>query len=273
MNSFLFLANWNALWRELWMPLSKTESAPSDLFIEIYRHATKELGIEPKDEALSDAKLAKEEFKKLPIPPTEKVCIQTLEGFYEVLSDFKTDIAYKYYLKLKDFIESRNLRYILTPNCKIRLSLTGLLISHYYTLKKSAVQIASTDPRRLENLTELEKKIGNIKNDDVERDCIRVASNLIEEVVVSKSTNGEKTLGKALKGCPNLFPHKSFVNDVVGFYDFACDYPNLRHPGTQSQKIRDLKKDDAILSIWLAVMFSSYIAENDSCELILSGEI
>ena len=100
------------------------------------------------------------------------------------------------------------------------------------------------DPRRHDCMEELESKVGRLMDHDVEKDCIRVVSNLLEEVVVKKSNNRRRTLGAALKKCPkDMFAHISFVSDVEGFWDFVCNYPGLRHPGTLATKIRDLTKD------------------------------
>jgi len=302
MNHYLLRNNWEHLYTELWVPLAETPSAPSDLFIELFRYASKKLRVEPNEEALkdpnlspekfkeiqatisrriqalNDSQIAEEEFEKLPKPPDEEACIKLLEGFHnDVLSEFKTSIAQDYCHKLREFFENRNLRYALASNCRIQLSLTGLLISHYSILKKSAIQMAKAsnpDPTRREIIEELEGKVGRMMDHNVEKDCIRVVSNLLEEVIVRKTTNGRKTLLEAWKGCPtNLFPHQSFEADVEGFWKFVCNYPGLRHPGTQTDKLRDLTKDDAILSIWLGVMLATFIADNDTYDVILAGNL
>jgi hypothetical protein len=100
---------------------------------------------------------------------------------------------------------------------------------------------------------------------------MRIASNLLEGIIVDRTTNGEQTLGRAIAGCELLFPHKAMIESVKNFYKFFNDYPNLRHPGTNLQKLRELKKDDAVLSIWFAVMFSSYLANDNSFEHISLG--
>lgn len=266
---FLFKTNWGALWREVWTPLSKKTSAPVDLFIELYRFAGEKLGSELKAEALNDPNLAKEEFKRLPCcPSSEKACVDILEGFVGVLSEFEGDVSQQYCSLLDGFIERHNLRYILTQNSKLRLSLMGLLVSQYSTFKKAISQ----NEGRLECLRELETNIGNLSDEDIERNCMRIASNLLEGIVVDKTTNGEHTLGKAIAGCEQLFPHKAVIESVKNFYKFFNDYPNLRHPGTQAQRIRDLKKDDAVLSIWFAVMFASFLAGDNAFELISLGD-
>lgn len=165
-NYFLFKANWGLLWREVWIPLCKKQSAPTDLFIELYRFTCEKLGLELKDEALSDPKLAKEEFRGLPCcPSNEKTCISLLEGFVNVLSEFEGKISQQYCSLLEQFIERHNLRYVLTQNSKLKLSLIGLLVSQYSTFKNSISQ----NQGRIECLRELETNIGNLGDEEIER--------------------------------------------------------------------------------------------------------
>src|SRR5208283_5521919 len=93
---FLFRTNWDLLWREIWIPLTKRPDVPSDLFVEIYRFATKELGVELKVEVINDPKLAKKEFKKLSCPSNEKACVALLEGFVAVLAEFNDEVPRQY---------------------------------------------------------------------------------------------------------------------------------------------------------------------------------
>ncbi len=159
-------------------------------------------------------------------------------------------------MKLKDFTEKHNLRYFLTSDCKLRLSLTGLLVSQYATLKRAI----SARQSRNECLRELETNVGRLSDDEVERNWIRAASNLLEGIVVDKSANNATTFGRTIDGCENCFPHRALIDSAKKFYKFFNDYPNLKHAGRQALKIRDLKKDDAILTISFAVLFASYIA-------------
>jgi hypothetical protein len=271
MNSFLFRSNWSFLYNDLWIPLSKSKFAPDDMFIELFRYASRKARSEPKTEALSDPKLAKQEFKKFPTPTDEKTCLAILEGFYEVLSDFNPKISEKYRSKLQEFIERHNLRYFLTPDCKIRISLVGLIVSQYASLKKAV----STTPLRNNCLLSLEKNIGLLNEDTIEENCIQKANNLLEGVTIDKTTiPGANTFGWAVNGCRDCFPHQALIDSAKKFYEFSSDFPNLRHGGTaiNPAQIRDLKKDDAILSISFAVLLASFIADNDASQKILLGD-
>ena len=122
-------------------------------------------------------------------------------------------------------------------------------------------------------MNEIETIIGRLDENEIEKNCIRIASNLLEGIIVDKTTNNQRTLGRAIDGCIELFPHRAVLESVKKFYNFVNDYPNLRHAGTEVNRIRALTKDDAVLSIWFALMFSCYLANNDSFKQICLGEL
>lgn len=96
MNFGLLRFSWDLLYQEIWVPLEKSESAPEDMFIELLRHSNKKLGFEPDIEAINDFTWAKKAFRKIPIPSNEKMCITLLEDFYDILSQFNSDIQKEY---------------------------------------------------------------------------------------------------------------------------------------------------------------------------------
>jgi hypothetical protein len=145
-----------------------------------------------------------------------------------------------------------------------------LIVSQYALLKKSV----STNELRKDCLVELEKNVGLFHEDTAESNCIRVANNLLEGVTVDKATNGATTFGRALDGCRSIFPHQALIDSAKSFYEFFSDFPNLRHGGTtlNPRQIRNIKKDDAILSLSFAVLLSSFIADNNTAQAILEGD-
>jgi len=103
---FLVKQNWKKLNKTIWPTLDKRKSAPPDMYIELLRFARIRLGIqvdEATDATLSNPSLAREEFFGLPDPESESKCIELLEGFYNILSDFRTEIAMHYQEELRDF--------------------------------------------------------------------------------------------------------------------------------------------------------------------------
>ena len=148
----------------------------------------------------------------------------------------------------------------------------GLIISQYASLKKAV----SATPLRNNCLLSLEKNIGLLSEDTIEENCIQKANNLLEGVTIDKTTiTGANTFGRAINGCRNCFPHQALIDSAKKFYEFSSDFPNLRHGGTtiNPAQIRELKKDDAILSISFAVLLASFIADNDASQKILLGDL
>lgn len=270
MNSFLLRYNWGLLWKDIWATLGKKTYAPDDMFNELYGYECRKLKLKASEEALNDPKLAKKEFKRLVVPHDERTCIVLLEGFFETLSDFKEErVSCDYRNLLEKFIEQHNLRYFLTQDCKIRLSLSGLIVSQYETLKKAV----SDKPLRKHSLISLEKNVG-LFNDVAEENCIRVANNLLEGVLMDKANVGSDKFSDNLDGCRNCFPHEALLESARKFYKFSNDYPNLRHGGKEKNpmQIRDIKKDDAILALSFTILLASFIANNDAGQSILSGD-
>jgi len=270
--SFLVKNNWKKLNRTIWTSIEKRKAAPPDIYIELLRFARRRLGIEV-DEAtydtLNDPILARKEFFGLSEPQNELKCIELLEGFYSILQDFPTNIAERYKLRLKKFIEEYNLRYTISNDCKFQLSVQGLLISQYVRFSNALSGIAHIE----QSLRQLEGSVSRLRDlSDEERNCIGIATNLLEGVACSRTTNRERTLGRAIDGC-NVFPHGALKECIKQFYTFASDYPNIRHSGTPAHKLRDLKKDDALLAITFALAFGSYIFDNDLSNSVLQGEL
>jgi hypothetical protein len=266
---FLIRCHWDKLNKDIWDSLEKSVSAPPDIYIELLRYMKEKHGFQISLEALNNSKLAREEFRELPAPSNESSCVTILEGFYEVLLQFGPEIAQKYQAKLSQYIEEHNLRYRLTPQCKFRLTLPGLLMTQYAQLCKSI----NNNRERMECLTELENGLSSVNNVDGEKNCIRIASNLLEGLILDKANTSGATLTVALDRCPNLFPHNSLKECIKNVYRFSCDYPNIRHPGNPANRIRALKKDDALLIIAIALGLSSFISNDDASEAILSGNL
>jgi len=269
---FLVKHNWKKLNKAVWASLEKRTSAPSDMYIELLRFARRRLGVqvdEATDIALSDPSLARKDFFKLPEPQNEAKCIELLEGFYVILQDFRTKIAMGYKESLKKFAEEYNLRYIISEDCKFQLSIQGLLVSQYAKLRKALSGTGHIE----QGLMQLEASVSRLKDTrDEERNCIGIATNVLEGIVCSKTTNNQNTLGTAIEGC-NVFPHDALMRCIKDFYKFTSDYPNIRHAGNPASKLRELKKDDALLAVAVALAFSSYVFDNDSGHAILQGEL
>jgi len=267
---FLIKTHWENLNKKIFGGLEESVAAPYDMYIELLRYLNDKHGFEASWEELNNPELARKKFFQFPNPKNETTCISILEAFYETLSQFNTEIAQKYYSKLSQYLEWHNLRYKLTAQCKFRLSLTGLLSTQYSCLQKSISERLD----RNDCLRELENTLSKLNDTDEEKNCIRIASNLLEGLILDKAKISGTTLTVGLNRCPpDLFPHNSLKDCVSNIYRFSCDYPNIRHPGNPANRIRALKKDDALLIITLALGLSSFISNDDASKLILSGNL
>jgi replicative superfamily II helicase len=270
--AFLIKDNWEFLNKELWIYLDKSKSTPEDMYIELLRayYVASGQDVASHVDVLNDNGLAKSTFKRLTVPGSELACIKLLENYYEVLKKFsKSNVAENYKTKLADFFEKHNIRYFVTTDCKISMSLQGLLMSMLLRLRKSI----SGNQTRIDSLDELEQSLSKLMHSHEEKSCIRISSNLIEGVVVDKAQNKANTLGAALHHCGNLFPHDSLGESLRSLYKFYNDYPNIRHAGNPANCRRVLKKDDALLVTALSLLFSSYISNNDDGRKLLLGDL
>lgn len=263
------LSHWNQLKNDVWAPLQRQTDAPDDMFIELLRYFWNKTGEEFDEEALSDITKAKEEFKSISSKKieSERACINILEGFYDVLSEFGTKIADNYKEKLRIFCSKYNLRYTIADDCKFKLTIKGLLMDQICHLQK----VLSVDPVYNEILLELEKTLARLKESNEPNNCIRVACNLIERLAVDRANCGT-TLGAAVSNCGDLFPHEAVRNSLKDLYRFASDYPNIRHAGNPTSKIRDLAYADAILFITLSIGYTTFLCDDINDESLLTGD-
>lgn len=272
--SFLLNPNWERLHRDVWNSVEKSVSAPADMYVELLRVRLLKLGRDELDkpenfEALNNPEIAKERFKNLSPPASEKECVSTLESYFDVLQQFGTQVAAKYKEKLMQWVLEHNLRYRVTPDCKMQLTIQGLLVAQYEFLMKSF----AGNTHREDAIRDLENSLSKLSDLDEVRNCIRNASNLLEGIVIDKSSIPANSLTSALPGCRGVFPHNSLKQCLENIYKFCSDYPNLRHSGNPASSLRNLKKDDALLMLALTIGFGTFVHNNDASEKILEGSI
>lgn len=284
--NFLIRDNWVQLNKYVWKSLEKT-NPPYDIYIELYRYQGKIFEIPLKanspdaskpmrkkyklyENAINNSELARKTFFKFETQLNETVCIKLLEGYYQILNEsYGREIAETYRYFLSNFVIKHNLRYEISTDCKLKISIPGLLISEYSYLQK----ILGANKQLSDCLIELNTIIPNLSQLTHKRNCIRVSSNLLEGMCVMKSNYKRKTFTKALEHCPkDMFPHYAIKNGLTSIYDFACDYPNLRHPGTMRNQIRELKEIDALLMLSLAICYTSFLIDTNSGMSILAGD-
>lgn len=271
---FLIKENWRRLNNDIWQAIRKLTSAPADMYIELLRFRLLAIGKKALDdpenvEALNNPEKARERFNKLPVPETEDECLSFLAEYYRILRQFETQIAEEYRKRLSEWIIDHNLRYRTTDECELELTISGFLVTEYEFLKKAL----TGNNERIEALNDLEQVLPKLEKRHELRNCIQTASNLLEGIIIDRSTISANTLTRALPGCKQFFPHQSLMDCVENIYKFLSDYPNVRHAGDPAHQIRGLKKDDALLILALTVGFGTFIFDNDASGKILKGDI
>ena len=279
--SFLLKQNWREFNSDLWDKLETIPSFKLDMYSDLLRYrislrSKSEVGKTENVEILNDKYLSRETFLRLPTPRNEQSCLDIMAGYYNVLLDFpgKTQVSFRNIVA--DWVETHNLRYSVTKDLKFKLTIHGLLLSQTEFLKLHLKETNS-----LEALEELEKSVSKLNDPGDARNAIRVASNFLEGVVTDRAVrdgifklkkDGNKpSLNDLLDKFDTLFPHASIRKSVNDIYKFFCDYPNIRHSGQKRSKLRDLRIDDAILSVVLILGFTSFVIDNNSSGSVLRG--
>ncbi len=267
--SILIKHNFGFIFEEIWETFLLY---PKGVYIELIQNYYENLNydLEGKLEIINNEDLASDEFREIPSWPIhETICIKILEEFYSLLIDsYDVKLADTYRTNLIKIFERLNLRYTMLTNGKMGLSIQGLLGSMLLRLKTTVRSKTS-----LESLEQLEKSVAKLENSDESfRSCMTIACNLMEGTAKDRANNRFDTLKRSIDSIPDVFPHDSMKESIKQLYDYLSDYPNLRHSGTEANRIRNLKMDDASLVTALAIGYASYLASCDDGQSILIGE-
>ncbi|MDP3096629.1 MAG: hypothetical protein Q8M86_01635, partial [Syntrophales bacterium] len=131
-----FIGVWSETWREIWEELASQETAPDDLYCELYRELACALKNRPTSEALADIiddpVQSKEAFFKAKAEDFagERALVEFFEKTYEIMDDLVGDaLANPYFNLLTAFIEKFSLRYDLRRPCTLCPTLPGIFAS------------------------------------------------------------------------------------------------------------------------------------------------
>lgn len=270
---FLIRSNWNRLNKDTWESLQNLVSFPDDVYVELltYRLSVISRDEPTKDEnvvILNDPARARATFMQLPIPIDEKACRGILHGYFETLKQFPTAISERYRERIAEWVSEHNLRYVVTEECEFKLTIQGLLVSQVEYLKS---HLPDADAR--DRLRELETAVSSIQNLDDARNSMRLANNLLEGILNETAHTPGNTPGRALDRLPQLYPHRALDEGTRKLFKFFDDYPNIRHAGNPGSRLRQLKIDDALLSVALVMSYATFVLDNSCSHSILDGII
>lgn len=261
-----FRNHWEYTPPDIWEPLASHESAPPDLFNDLYDAANDFLALSTEgaqfEEIRNDGIKAHDAFYALNGSDftSEIAVMDFLEKAYEVIADY--DVAgYAEFFKLllRAFIRKYNLRYRLDDPFKLRILLPGSFSNLY-----SELQRLNTSNGHLHSLLQdfehAFDRYARSQNAADLKTCIAKASNYAEGL--ASSTHGNPgTLG-ALCNHIGDWPHDKVKESLQNLYKFCSDYPGIRHAGNPNGTRRDLSAKDSTLICLLLLGFTGYLSPN-----------
>jgi len=262
-------SHWEYTPGDIWEPLAAHESAPPDLFNDLYDAVGDFLAFPTSDtlfeEIRNDAVKAREAFLSLKGGDfaDETAVLEFLEKAYEVISDYDiSGYGELFKLRLREFIRKYNLRYRLDDPFKLRFLLPGSFTNLYSELHR--LNASNTHLKDL--LQDFEHAFDCYARSQDPSDlktCIAKASNYAE--ALASFTLGNPPTGNTLGALANTltcWPHDKIKESLVNLYHFCCDYPGIRHAGTPAHKRRELTSIDSTLICLLLLGFAGYLSPN-----------
>lgn len=259
-----FVAVWPETWEAIWFPLAESETAPSDMFCELFRELATAFAEPPSIEALADViddqQQSREAFERSGGIrfASEKALVRFLEAAHGVLDDLQGDeLANRYFGLLNDFIEKYSLGYSLRRPCALSPTLPGMFADVTNALKR----LASGDAHLAGLYRAHEDAVRDLRlgaTEDRIKTCLNKQFMLLEAIASAADEVTARTLGDMCDQVKS-WPHATVRESLKKLYGFASDYPGIRHAGNPAGRLRGIEtRDLAALSI-LLLGYSPYL--------------
>ena len=259
-----FIAVWDEVQRDVWRELAEDETAPRDLFCELFRELSgalrTKLSVEALADIIDDPDLSRAAF--LNIRPGdiagERALVRFLESVHEVLSDLDApDLIAKYATLIEKFIERFSLRYEFIRPFSLSPTLAGIFASLLVELKSTAAK----NDHLADMLTDFEGAIRDLNDDASEgriKTCILKQVNLLE--ALARSAPGvNATQLSAMCDQLKLWPHEGVKKSLASLYGFTSDYPGIRHGGNPAGEKRKMELRDVLAVSIVLAGFTPYL--------------
>lgn len=253
-----FIGIWSELTREVWDALAQLDDVPTDLYCELFRELQPALKAPLNHAALaevvSNIELGRNHFYN--VSASEIANELSLIGFLEKVHDLLADLSGEalsnaYFNILESVIVRFSLRYELRRPCTICPTISGIFSGLMCELKN----VAKHDPPLSALLAEYESSVRDIRYGFTSaraKVCIQKHINLLEGLAMNHPDVTKNDLGSMCKEL-RTWPHRAIRAVVTNLYQFACDYPGIRHGGSAEHAIRNIEMKDMIaISILLA---------------------
>ena len=265
-----FVGVWSEMWPEVWLPLIEQplldgeDDPPEDIFCELYRDVAKVLRAQPSIEALADViddpLQSQEAFEKTTAADLtgEQAVVTFLETAHATIDDLGGDeLSNRYFNLLSKFIDKFNLRYDLRRPCILCPTLPGVFASLLRDLRALTNQDSHLDAL----MKDFEESVRDLRIDCSDRrikTIIQKQVNFLEALGRRHPGVKRKTLGAISRRLKN-WPHKEVMLALQSLYNFACDYPGIRHGGTPASALRAIDMRDMVAMSILLAGFTPYL--------------
>jgi len=101
--------------------------------------------------------------------------------------------------------------------------------------------------------------------------CIQKQVNLLEALGRRYPRVKRKTLG-AISNQIASWPHEEVRSAFKSLYTFTCDYPGIRHAGTQENALRAIDMRDLVAMSILLAGFIPYLSSELNLDAVYRGE-
>ena len=272
-----FIGVWPEAWRDIWEDLAALDTAPHDLFCELYRELSTALKVRPSVEELADViddtVKSAEAFQKTRGQDFsgERDLVTFLESTHSILDDLGGDpLSNHYFNSLAAFIDKFGLRYDLRRPCTMCPTLQGVFASLVQDLRTVTSKDANLDSL----MRDFEDAIRDLRagcSDGRIKTCIQKQVNLLEAIGRMYPGVTHTTLGAI---CDQLgtWPHQKLKEAMKNLYGFASDYPGIRHGGTPASAIRTIDMRDMVAMSILLAGFTPYLTDQLDPDNVYRGK-
>ena len=200
----------------------------------------------------------------------ERVLVGFFEAMHDALEEMGGDeLTNRYFNLLSGFIDKFSLRYDLRRPCVLCPTLPGVFASLVGDLR----ELTNQDPHLDALMKDFEDAVRDLRHDGSERrikTCIQKQMNLLEAIGRTAPGVTEKTLG-AICNQVGTWPHEKLKEAMKSLYEFASDYPGIRHGGTPASALRAVDMRDMVAMSILLTGFTPYLESRLSADAIFGG--
>jgi hypothetical protein len=277
-----FIGVWSETWRDIWHPLieeplgENDESAPEDLFCELYRALAPALSPRPSIEDLADIidnpVQSREAFEAT--TGSDLCGERALVGFFEAAHDSLEELGgdaltNRYFNLLAGFIDKFSLRYDLRRPCVLCPTLPGMFTGLLRELDALSITDQNTG-RRLRDFKEAVQDLRLGPTEGRVSNCIMKQVMFLEAVAAASGQVAGSDLGALCKALED-WPHPAVRQSLLNLYGFASDFPGVRHGTPSSGMKRDIDMRDMVAMSILLAGFTPYLSNLINPDLVYRG--